>query len=171
LQRLQRTRSAVVAPAEEEVASPLRFYLFSYMTAVLLFFTGWGEAGNPARPPAGCMPTQLSSALQRRPRPGRLPACPSTPAADHSKSVALVPAPPTAADLLTSDSPSLGLDAIYAALAAILGLNLFNERKLLVEQGLGQQGGGGSGGSGEDGSSGSSGGGGSGSSSSSSRDA
>jgi hypothetical protein len=128
-QRLEQTRSAVVAPAEEEVASPLRFYLFSYMTAVLLFFTAWG-----AHPPAfSCsLPPPVPAcqlARQRLPASG----CPRLDA----------PAgPAAAADLLISDSPSLGLDAINAALAAILGLNLFNERKLLVEQGLRQQGGG-----------------------------
>lgn len=46
-QRLQQARSKVVAPAEKEVASPMRFYLYSYMTAVLLFFVVQGEACLP----------------------------------------------------------------------------------------------------------------------------
>ncbi len=43
------------------------------------------------------------------------------------------PLPCCAADVISAD-PSYGLDAIYGTIAAVLGINIYNERLLIVKQ-------------------------------------
>jgi hypothetical protein len=102
-----------------------------------------GQPGS-TRPPAGppnllCQPDLPPSAFPPTCAPAQRPALECQRRSPTTRLRCCCP------DLL-GDSPSPGLDALYGALAAILGLNIYNERKVLVERGAEQQGPGGGGG-------------------------
>jgi len=123
-----RAAAKVTAPAEQEVGSPLRLWLFAYMAAILALVVGQGGVGACGWVGGwvGGLPG-MGGAFGGLINPLHQKRCWCV----HPSCAAETPRPPSVqsyarADLTTAD-PSLGLDALYGVLGLILGINAWNE--------------------------------------------
>lgn len=122
----------ITAPAEEEVGSPMRLWLFAYMAAVLAIVVGQGERHATHACMHACSAAACKSAHAGALSAGCSMHGHSGAILHNCRVVADTSTPPFhAADLMTG-APSLGLDALYGTLGLILGFNAYSERQLLA---------------------------------------